>query len=99
VYLRQTVISPHNYFLYTPLLPSVTVGTLEARSIIQPTRFITRHKKRKVNVIEAEAKEVDPVSKTVTFEGKLPPFPLSWYGRDADVGPTCVCVVWLNRQL
>jgi NADH:ubiquinone reductase (non-electrogenic) len=62
-----TVISPHNYFLYTPLLPSVTVGTLEGRSIIQPTRFITRHKKRKVTVVEAEAKEVDPVNKTVTF--------------------------------
>lgn len=63
----QTVISPHNYFLYTPLLPSVTVGTLEARSIIQPTRFITRHMKRTVNVIEAEAREVDPHAKTVTF--------------------------------
>lgn len=24
-----TVISPRNYFLFTPLLPSVTVGTLE----------------------------------------------------------------------
>ncbi|WVR08497.1 hypothetical protein IAU60_005552 [Kwoniella sp. DSM 27419] len=61
------VISPRNYFLFTPLLPSVTVGTLEPRSIIQPTRYITRHKKRKVDVYEAEAKEVDPVNKTVTF--------------------------------
>ncbi len=25
------VVSPRNYFLFTPLLPSVTVGTLEAR--------------------------------------------------------------------
>lgn len=65
------VVSPRNYFLFTPLLPSVTVGTLEPRSIIQPTRYITRHKKRKVSVYEAEAKEVDPVKKTVTFEGKL----------------------------
>ncbi|XAO22159.1 hypothetical protein I312_100925 [Cryptococcus bacillisporus CA1280] len=62
------VVSPRNYFLFTPLLPSVTVGTLEARSIIQPTRYITRHKKRKVSVYEAEAQEVDPVKKTVTFE-------------------------------
>ncbi|WWD20618.1 hypothetical protein CI109_105094 [Kwoniella shandongensis] len=62
------VISPRNYFLFTPLLPSVTVGTLEPRSIIQPTRYITRHKKRKVSVYEAEAKEVDPTKKTVTFQ-------------------------------
>lgn len=62
------VISPRNYFLFTPLLPSVTVGTLEARSIIQPTRFITRHKKTKVAVYEAEATDVDPEAKTVTFQ-------------------------------
>ncbi|ORX41122.1 hypothetical protein BD324DRAFT_613295 [Kockovaella imperatae] len=61
------VVSPRNYFLFSPLLPSVTVGTLEPRSIIQPTRFITRHKKRKVSVYEAEAREVDPIKKTVTF--------------------------------
>ncbi len=65
----QVVISPRNYFLFSPLLPSVTVGTLEARSIIQPTRFITRHKKRKVAVYEAKATDVDPIKKTVTFEG------------------------------
>lgn len=65
------VISPRNYFLFTPLLPSVTVGTLEPRSIIQPTRYITRHKKRKVAVYEAEAQEVDPTKKTVTFQGML----------------------------
>lgn len=64
------VISPRNYFLFTPLLPSVTVGTLEPRSIIQPTRYITRHKKRKVAVYEAEAQEVDPVKKSVTFKGQ-----------------------------
>jgi len=62
------VVSPRNYFLFTPLLPSVTVGTLEARSIIQPTRYIARHKKRKVAVYEAEAQEVDPIKKTVTFQ-------------------------------
>ncbi|KAF9143046.1 hypothetical protein BGX30_001496 [Mortierella sp. GBA39] len=33
-----TVISPTNYFLFTPLLPSATVGTLELRSLIEPVR-------------------------------------------------------------
>ncbi|EAU86695.2 NADH dehydrogenase [Coprinopsis cinerea okayama7 len=61
------VISPKNFFLFTPLLPSVAVGTLNSRSIIQPTRYITRHKARTVSVIEAEATDVDPENKTVTF--------------------------------
>ncbi|KAH7926603.1 NDE2, mitochondrial external NADH dehydrogenase [Leucogyrophana mollusca] len=61
------VVSPKNFFLFTPLLPSVAVGTLNARSILQPTRYVTRFKSRQVSVIEAEAKEVDPINKTVTF--------------------------------
>ncbi|KAI0916563.1 hypothetical protein AcV5_003017 [Taiwanofungus camphoratus] len=61
------VISPKNYFLFTPLLPSVAVGTLSPRSVIQPTRYVTRHKAREVKVIEASATEVDPLAKTVTF--------------------------------
>ncbi|KAJ7901621.1 NDE2, mitochondrial external NADH dehydrogenase [Mycena leptocephala] len=36
------VVSPKNYFLFTPLLPSVAVGTLSPRSIIQSTRYVTR---------------------------------------------------------
>ncbi len=55
----QVVISPKNFFLFTPLLPSVAVGTLTARSIMQPTRYVTRHKQREVTVIEAEARAVD----------------------------------------
>merc|ERR1712226_1699416 len=35
-----TVVSPRNYFLFTPLLASTTVGTLEFRSIIEPVRNI-----------------------------------------------------------
>lgn len=61
-----TVVSPRNYFLFTPLLPSVTVGTLESRSIIEPTRFITRHKTRAVDFLEGEATEIDVTNKTLT---------------------------------
>ncbi|KAK9480233.1 pyridine nucleotide-disulfide oxidoreductase-domain-containing protein [Lipomyces japonicus] len=35
-----TVISPRNHFLFTPMLPSATVGTLEFRSLIEPIRRI-----------------------------------------------------------
>ncbi len=36
--LSVVVISPRNHFLFTPLLASTTVGTLEFRSIIEPVR-------------------------------------------------------------
>lgn len=36
------VVSPRNYFAFTPLLPSVTNGTVEARSIVEPIRNIVR---------------------------------------------------------
>ncbi|KAI0288321.1 NADH dehydrogenase [Russula brevipes] len=59
-----TVISPRNFFLFTPLLPSVAVGTLASNSILQPIRYLTRHKDRKVTVIEADAKSVDRPDET-----------------------------------
>jgi NADH:ubiquinone reductase (non-electrogenic) len=37
-----TVVSPRNHFLFTPLLPSTTVGTVEFRTIIEPVRTARR---------------------------------------------------------
>ena len=34
----MTVVSPNNYFNFTPLLASCCVGTLEFRSAIEPVR-------------------------------------------------------------
>lgn len=36
------VVSPRNYFAFTPLLPSVTCGTVEARSVVEPVRNIIK---------------------------------------------------------
>ncbi|EFJ21092.1 hypothetical protein SELMODRAFT_107483, partial [Selaginella moellendorffii] len=58
------VISPRNYFVFTPLLPSVTAGTLEPRSITEPVRRIVAH--RNVMYCEAECTNIDHVTKTVT---------------------------------
>lgn len=33
-----TLISPNNYYLFNPLLPSAAVGTVEPRSLIEPLR-------------------------------------------------------------
>lgn len=59
------VISPRNYFLFTPLLPSCTTGLIEHRSIMEPIRTILRHKKANVKYYEAEASSVDPERKVV----------------------------------
>ncbi|KAA8516577.1 hypothetical protein F0562_016917 [Nyssa sinensis] len=39
---KKKVVSPRNYFAFTPLLPSVTIGTVEARSVVEPIRNIVR---------------------------------------------------------
>ncbi|KAI8889861.1 FAD/NAD(P)-binding domain-containing protein [Backusella circina FSU 941] len=61
------MVSPRNFFLFTPLLPSSTVGTIDIRSIIEPIRFITRHKSTDVKVYEAACTDIDPVNKTITI--------------------------------
>ncbi|KKK19426.1 hypothetical protein P175DRAFT_0432853 [Aspergillus ochraceoroseus IBT 24754] len=53
------VISPRNYFLFTPLLPSCTTGLVEHRSIMEPIRNILRLKKAHVKFYEAEATKID----------------------------------------
>lgn len=59
------VVSPRNYFLFTPLLPSCTTGTVEHRSIMEPVRTILRHKKAAVKYYEAEASSIDPDRKVI----------------------------------
>ncbi|CAN0852700.1 External alternative NAD(P)H-ubiquinone oxidoreductase B2, mitochondrial [Linum grandiflorum] len=59
------VISPRNYFAFTPLLPSVTVGTVEPRSIVEPIRNIVRKKNVDVLYSEAECFKIDSQSKKV----------------------------------
>ncbi|KAB1209965.1 External alternative NAD(P)H-ubiquinone oxidoreductase B1, mitochondrial [Morella rubra] len=59
------VVSPRNYFAFTPLLPSVTCGTVEARSIVEPIRCITRKKSYDVHFKEAKCYKIDPANKKV----------------------------------
>ena len=59
------VVSPRNYFLFTPLLPSCTTGTIEHRSIMEPIRNFLRHKRTSVKYYEAEATKIDYENKKV----------------------------------
>ncbi|KAK2734934.1 NADH:ubiquinone oxidoreductase [Onygenales sp. PD_40] len=59
------VISPRNFFLFTPLLPSCTTGLIEHRSIMEPIRNVLRHKKATVKYYEASATKIDHERKVV----------------------------------
>ena len=56
-----TVVSPRNYFLFTPLLPSVAVGTTEPRSIMDPVRNLVARKRKKFPSAKVEYIEMDAV--------------------------------------
>ena len=58
------VVSPANHFLFTPLLPSTAVGTLEFRAIQEPVRTI----EGLGNYYQAKAKELDLEKRVVTCE-------------------------------
>ncbi len=55
-----TIVSPRNHFLFTCLLPSTTVGTIEFRSIIEPIRNI-----KKAKYIQAFCMNIDENRKRI----------------------------------
>eukprot|EP00439_Symbiodinium_sp_Y106_P045003 s1440_g5.t1 len=55
-------VSPRNFFLYTPLLPASTMGSIEERSIVTPIRRVI---KGKADFLEAKCEEIDIENKTV----------------------------------
>jgi len=57
-----TVVSPRNFFLYTPLLPACTMGSIEERSIVTPIRRLLAGKG---DYLEAKCEEIDTVRKVV----------------------------------
>lgn len=61
-----TIISPRNHFLFTPLLPSTTVGTIEFRSIIEPIRS-----QKNIRFIQAYARDIDDAAKTVLCDNAV----------------------------
>lgn len=65
-----TVVSPSNYFLFTPLLPSATVGTLEVRSLMEPIRRIVGGVKG--HFLKACAEDVEFSEKLVELSQTLP---------------------------
>jgi len=56
------VVSPRNFFLYTPLLPACTMGCVEEGSIMTPVRRLIEGK---AEYLEAKCESIDTVTKVV----------------------------------
>ncbi|XP_037444008.1 external alternative NAD(P)H-ubiquinone oxidoreductase B1, mitochondrial-like [Triticum dicoccoides] len=59
------VISPRNCFAFTPLLPSVTCGTVEARSAVEPIQRMFEKNGKDVAYYEAECLKINLTKKAV----------------------------------
>lgn len=54
------VISPDNYFLFTPLLPSSCVGTCNVRSLVENIRkILVKYGHKNAEFLEAKAINID----------------------------------------
>ena len=62
---QTVVVSPRSYFVFTPLLNSTAVGTLEFRTVLEPVR--SRYKPS-VDFVQAWADDVDLNRKMLTVE-------------------------------
>ena len=58
-----TVISSRNHFLFNPLLPSTTVGTIEFRSIIEPVRNL-----KDITFIQGYCREINKENNKIICE-------------------------------
>lgn len=69
-----TVVSPSNHFLFTPMLPSATVGTLELRSLVEPVRRI---------IAKVNGHFIKGIAEDVDFSEKL--VEIAAYGSDGQL--------------
>jgi NADH:ubiquinone reductase (non-electrogenic) len=56
------LVSPRNYFVYTPLLPAMCAGTVEERSIVEPVRAVLGNKGK---FFEAKCTEIMPEERSI----------------------------------
>lgn len=62
---QTVVVSPRSYFVFTPLLSSTAVGTLEFRTALEPIR---NRRYPNVEFVQGWAEDVDFNKKTITVE-------------------------------
>ena len=65
-----TCVSPRGVFVYTPLLPAAAVGSVEARSIVEPVRALLP---ARADFIEAAVVDIEPAQKSIRCVSALDP--------------------------
>jgi len=68
--LDVTVVSPRNYFLFTPMLPSACVGTVEFRSLVETVKVSNPL----VSFLAAEVVNIDQERKVLTCAATTDPY-------------------------
>eukprot|EP00747_Dinoflagellata_sp_TGD_P206542 gnl/TRDRNA2_/TRDRNA2_80238_c0_seq2.p1 gnl/TRDRNA2_/TRDRNA2_80238_c0~~gnl/TRDRNA2_/TRDRNA2_80238_c0_seq2.p1 ORF type:complete len:592 (+),score=86.09 gnl/TRDRNA2_/TRDRNA2_80238_c0_seq2:51-1778(+) len=71
-----TLISPRNYFFYTPLLAGVSTSTVKAFSVLEPVRQTAPLTKG--TFIKAQCTGLDPANKIVKCEGSGQPLDIPY---------------------
>ena len=66
--LKVTLISKVNYFLFTPLLHEVTVGSVNRHNIVEPIRDL--FKSKKFSFIRSSVNKIDTRNNTIYFNNK-----------------------------
>jgi NADH:ubiquinone reductase (non-electrogenic) len=74
-----SVVAPRNCFVFTPLLPSVASGVVEARSVTEPIRRIIR--KRNIEFYQSECVRIDAKSKQILCHNVSE---RKWQGKDSE---------------
>ena len=64
-----SLVSPRNHFLFTPMLPGASVGTVSYNSICEPIRPLAM--KKNARYYQAEATEIDLANKTIHCRTEL----------------------------
>jgi NADH dehydrogenase FAD-containing subunit len=95
---ERVIISPRSYFVFTPLLASTSVGTLEFRSVLEPVRRLVPDRFH-----QGWADDVDFANKTIYVETNpdadeinsrtLPPATQLSENHENESGSSAVCVV------
>lgn len=61
---QPVIVSPRSYFVFTPLLASTSVGTLEFRTALEPVRS----RRMKADFLQGWAENLDLIRKKITIE-------------------------------
>jgi NADH:ubiquinone reductase (H+-translocating) len=69
-----TIVDPSGSMLYTPLLPEVAAGTIEARHVVVPLRMMCPH----AEVLRGRAVALDEDASTVVVETDLGSVPIQY---------------------